>query len=101
MANQPKLICVVGATASGKTSLGIKLAQQHTTEILSADSRQFYREMNIGVAKPTSDELAAAKHHFVNSLSIQDDYSAGDFEKDALAILSEIFKEHSTAIMVG
>ncbi|MFK7949009.1 MAG: tRNA (adenosine(37)-N6)-dimethylallyltransferase MiaA [Saprospiraceae bacterium] len=95
------LIVIAGPTASGKTKLGIELAKHFNTEILSADSRQFYREMNIGTAKPKEEELAEAKHHFINNLSIHDEYTVGDYEKDALAILDEIYKEKDVALMVG
>ena len=71
------LIVVVGPTAVGKTALSIELARHFATEIISADSRQFYREMELGTAKPTAEELAKAPHHFVNSRSIQDDYDVG------------------------
>lgn len=95
------LVVVVGPTAVGKTAMAILLAQHFGTEILSADSRQFYREMNIGTAKPDAEELASARHHFINSHSIAEDYSAGDFERDALTLLDGLFQEHSIAIMVG
>ncbi|MEM8527290.1 MAG: tRNA (adenosine(37)-N6)-dimethylallyltransferase MiaA [Bacteroidota bacterium] len=90
-----------GATASGKTATAIKVAQQFKTDILSCDSRQFYREMNIGTAKPTTEELAAAKHHFVDSLSIQDHYSVGDYERDALQLLEQLFEEKQVVVMTG
>ncbi|MFN0176557.1 MAG: tRNA (adenosine(37)-N6)-dimethylallyltransferase MiaA [Saprospiraceae bacterium] len=96
-----KLIVIGGATATGKTALAIQLAQHFHTEILSADSRQFYREMSIGTAKPSSAELAAAPHHFIDFLSVTDDYSVGDFERDALAVLQNIFLENDVAILVG
>ncbi len=70
-------------------------------EIVSADSRQFYREMEIGTAKPSAEELQKVKHHFINSLSIQDDYSVGDYEKDALKRLDELFKNYDTVILLG
>ncbi|HFA51114.1 MAG TPA: tRNA (adenosine(37)-N6)-dimethylallyltransferase MiaA, partial [Bacteroidetes bacterium] len=95
------LIVVGGPTASGKTEVAIELAKHFGTCILSADSRQFYREMNIGTAKPSAEELAAAPHHFINSLSIEDEYSAGDYERDAIKLLDEIFKEKNCAIMAG
>jgi tRNA dimethylallyltransferase len=98
---QKTLIILGGATASGKTDLAIRLAQHFETEIVSADSRQFFREMNIGTAKPTTAELAAAPHHFVNNLSVTDAYSVGDFEREALAVLENIFDRHDTAICVG
>lgn len=101
MSIKKKLIVVGGPTASGKTALAIELANQFGTEIVSADSRQFYKEMSIGTAKPTPHELAQAKHHFIDNLSIHDSYSVGDFERDALAVLKTIFEKNDTAIMVG
>jgi len=95
------LIVIGGATATGKTALAIRLAQHFGTEILSADSRQFYREMSIGTAKPTVAELQAAPHHFIDSLSVTADFSVGDFEREALAALDRIFLEHDVAILVG
>lgn len=97
----PVLISVVGPTAIGKTKLAIDLAKHFHTEIISADSRQFFKEMNIGTAKPTPEELAQAPHHFVDFLPISKLYSAGDFERDALAKLDVLFKEHPVVIMVG
>lgn len=96
-----RLTVVLGPTASGKTSLAIQLAQQLNTEIISADSRQFFREMTIGTAKPTPSELAAAPHHFINSHSISDDYSAGQFEKDALQKIAKLHSKHDDVILVG
>ena len=96
-----QLIVVCGPTASGKTSLAIQLAKKLKTEIVSADSRQFYREMNIGTAKPTDQELAEVKHHFINSHSITEHYSAGDYEKDALDLLNQLFQQHQQVILVG
>jgi tRNA dimethylallyltransferase len=95
------LITVVGATAIGKTALSIKLAQHFKTEIISCDSRQFYKEMNIGTAVPSSEELAAATHHFIQNRSIFDDYSVGQFENDALNKLDELFLKNNIVIMVG
>lgn len=95
------LIVIGGATAAGKTAFAIRAAQFFQTEIISSDSRQFYREMNIGTAKPTEEELEAAPHHFISHLSIHQPYSVGDFERDALACLDQIFKTHDTAIMTG
>jgi tRNA dimethylallyltransferase len=95
------LIIIGGPTASGKTALAIQLAQYFSTEILSADSRQFYREMNIGTAKPSPAELSLVKHHFIDNLSIHDDYSVGGFENDALSVLNTIFKDNDVAVMVG
>ncbi|MCA5006439.1 tRNA (adenosine(37)-N6)-dimethylallyltransferase MiaA [Sphingobacterium bovistauri] len=95
------LVVVVGPTAVGKTATAILLAQHFDTEIISADSRQFYREMTIGTAKPDTQELAAAPHHFINSHSIQEEYSAGDFERDAMKLLDELFLAKDVVIMVG
>src|SRR5690606_10314828 len=96
-----KLIVVVGPTAVGKTALAISLAKHFRTEIISADSRQFYREMSIGTAKPTAEELAQAPHHFIDSHSIAEEYSAGDFERDALDLLDKLFEQHEYVVMVG
>src|SRR5579863_7141453 len=96
-----KLIVIVGPTASGKTALSIELAKKLKTEIISADSRQFYKEMAIGTAKPTPEELKQARHHFIDSHFITDTFSVGDFEQQGLATLENIFKTHDTAIMVG
>lgn len=95
------LISIVGPTAIGKTTLSIKLAQHFKTEILSADSRQFFKEMQIGTAAPTKEELAAAKHHFIHHKFVEDQYSVGAFEKDALQCLDSLFKAHDIVIMVG
>lgn len=95
------LLVVTGPTAVGKTSLCIRLAQYFNTEIVSADSRQFYREMAIGTAKPTPEELAQAPHHFIDSHSITDNYNVGDYEKDALACLEDIFQRKKIAILTG
>jgi len=95
------LISVVGPTAIGKTALAIQLAKHFNTEIISADSRQFFKEMEIGTAKPDQEELAAAKHHFINSHTVKDLFSTGDFEVQGLQVLDQIFKNHHIAIMVG
>ncbi|RUA11128.1 MAG: tRNA (adenosine(37)-N6)-dimethylallyltransferase MiaA, partial [Flavobacteriia bacterium] len=99
--NHKYLISVAGPTAIGKTSLSIALAKKYKTEIISCDSRQFYKEMKTGTAIPDQEELNAARHHFIQNRSVFEDYSVGDFEKDALKKLEEIFKDHSVAIMVG
>lgn len=101
MLTKKTLISVVGPTAVGKTAMAIALAKHYRTEILSADSRQFYREMSIGTAKPSPDELAEAKHHFINSHSVTGNYSAGDFERDALLLLDHLFESHDVVVMVG
>lgn len=95
------LISIVGPTAIGKTALSIKLATHFNTEIVSADSRQFFKEMQIGTAAPTADELSAAKHHFIHHKSIEDNYNVGAFEVDAIAKLSELYQTHDVVIMVG
>jgi tRNA dimethylallyltransferase len=95
------LICIVGPTAIGKTNLSIKLAKHFSTEILSADSRQFFKEMEIGTGVPNHNELSQAKHHFIQHISIKKDYNVGEFEKEALEVLDTIFKSHSKAILVG
>jgi tRNA dimethylallyltransferase len=101
MLHPKTLISIVGPTAIGKTALAIQLAQHFNTEIISADSRQFFKEMEIGTAKPNAEELAAAKHHFINSHSVSQLFSTGDFEVEGLKILDEIFQNHDLAIMVG
>ncbi len=99
---KPKyLISVIGATAIGKTSLSIALAKYFKTEIISCDSRQFYKEMNIGTAVPNDEELKQIKHHFIQDRSIFDSYSVGDFERDAIIKLNELFKKYDIVIMVG
>ncbi|PWK19521.1 tRNA (adenosine(37)-N6)-dimethylallyltransferase MiaA [Xanthomarina spongicola] len=95
------LISIIGPTAIGKTSLSIKLANYFNTEIISADSRQFFKEMQIGTAAPTTTELAAAKHHFIHHKSIEDNYNVGAFEKDAINLLENLYKTHDIVIMVG
>lgn len=99
--NHKKLIVIVGPTASGKTALAIELAKKFKTEIISADSRQFYKEMSIGTAKPMPDELKQARHYFIDSHSIGENFSVGDFERQGLEVLGKIFETHDTAIMVG
>lgn len=95
------LIVIAGPTASGKTALAIKLANHYQTEIISCDSRQVFREMEIGTAKPTKEELSQAKHHFIDSHSIHDVFSAGDFERQGLELLKTLFLKYDTVIMVG
>ena len=95
------LITIVGPTAIGKTSLSIALAQHLNCEIISCDSRQFYKEMTIGTAVPTELELSSVKHHFIHNKSIFDNYNVGDFEKEALSKLDELFKTNDFAILVG
>ena len=95
------LLVIVGPTAIGKTATAIRLAQQLGTEILSCDSRQFYKELDIGVARPSEEELVAAKHHFIANLSIHDSYNVSMYEHDALALLNDLFATHDTAVAVG
>lgn len=95
------LIVVLGPTAVGKTSTAILLAAHYHTEIISGDSRQFYRELTIGTAKPDADELAQVPHHFINSLSVTSEYSAGDFERDALKKTNELFADKEQVILCG
>ncbi|XRE44684.1 tRNA dimethylallyltransferase [Tenacibaculum discolor] len=101
MSQKNTLITIVGATAIGKTALSIKLAQHFNCDIISCDSRQFYKEMTIGTAVPEPEELAAAPHHFIQNRSVFDDYSVGQFEKDTLAKLDELFSQKPIQIMVG
>jgi len=95
------LITIIGPTAIGKTSLSIALAQHFGCEILSCDSRQFFKEMNIGTAVPSAIELAAVPHHFIQNKSIFESYSVGDFEQEALTKLDELFHKNNIQIMVG
>jgi tRNA dimethylallyltransferase len=95
------LILVVGPTAVGKTDLCLKLAKKFQTEILSCDSRQFYREMNRGTAKPSADELAEVPHHFINNLSITDAYDVRKYEEEALDLLGNLFQKHRVVILTG
>ncbi|CAM1355016.1 MULTISPECIES: tRNA (adenosine(37)-N6)-dimethylallyltransferase MiaA [Tenacibaculum] len=101
MLQKNTLITIVGATAIGKTALSIKLAQHFNCDIISCDSRQFYKEMTIGTAVPEPEELAAAPHHFIQNRSVFEDYSVGQFEKDALAKLDKLFSQKPIQIMVG
>jgi tRNA dimethylallyltransferase len=95
------LIVLVGPTASGKTDLAIKLALKLNTEIISADSRQFYKEIPIGTAAPTNEQLEKVPHHFIGNLSIVDNYNVSQFEGDVLQLLDEKWKIHEQMIMVG
>ena len=95
------LISIVGPTAIGKTSISLKLAKHFNTEIISADSRQFYKEMRVGTAAPTPKELNAVKHHFIHHKSIEDNYNVGTFEKEALQCLDQLFATHNVVVIVG
>ena len=102
MPTDPKyLILVVGPTAVGKSDLCLKLAKKYETEILSCDSRQFYREMNHGTAKPSAEALAEIHHHFINTLSIQESYDVRKYEEDALNLLEYLFKKNQVVLMTG
>lgn len=95
------LITIVGPTAIGKTALSINLAKYFNCDIISCDSRQFFKEMQIGTAVPSTEELAAAKHHFIQNKSIFENYTVGDFEKEAISILDELFLTNDYVVMVG
>lgn len=97
----PILLVIAGPTAVGKTALCVELAQKLRTEIISADSRQFYRELAIGTAKPTKEEQGGVKHHFIDSHSIQEYFSPGDFEREALILLERLFQKHEVVILTG
>jgi len=95
------LITIVGPTAIGKTSLSILIASHFKTEIISCDSRQFYKEMTLGTAVPEKEELAAVPHHFIQNRSVFEDYNVGAFERDALNVLDRLFKKYNIVVMVG
>jgi tRNA dimethylallyltransferase len=95
------LITIIGPTAIGKTSLSIALAQHFGCEIISCDSRQFFKEMQIGTAVPNQEELAAAPHHFIQNKYVFENYTVGDFEKEAIAKLTELYQTNDFAILVG
>lgn len=95
------LICIIGPTAIGKTALSISLAKAYSTAIISADSRQFYKEMSIGTAVPSSQELASAPHYFIQHKSVTASYSVGDFERESLEKLTELYKDLNRLILVG
>ncbi len=95
------LVVLIGPTAVGKTDTSIAVAQHFKTDIISADSRQFFKEMNIGTAVPEPEQLAAVKHHFIQHLSIEDYYSSYDFEQDALNLSLELFEEKDVVVLTG
>lgn len=95
------LITIIGPTAIGKTALAIEIAKHFKCDIISADSRQFFKETAIGTAVPSKNELEAAKHHFIQNISIFDDYTVGDFEREAIAKLNELYQNNNFAVMVG
>ncbi len=96
-----KLISIIGTTGIGKTKLAIEIAKHFETEIISCDSRQFFKEMNIGTATPSKEELAEVPHHFIQHLSVEDYYSIGQFEKDAIEKIEELFQKHDIVVLVG
>lgn len=100
-AKKPCLICIAGPTAVGKTTLSIELAEYLNTEILSFDSRQIYKELNIGTAKPSLEERKGIIHHFIDEISVYQSFSAGDFEKQALKRLNTLFCQYSVVVAVG
>ena len=99
--SRKKLIYIAGPTAVGKTSMSVALAKHFKTEILSCDARQFYKEMFIGTAVPSPEEQQGVKHHFIQHKSIHQPYGAGDFEKEGMLLLEELFQKHDKVIMVG
>ncbi|QOW10677.1 tRNA (adenosine(37)-N6)-dimethylallyltransferase MiaA [Kaistella flava (ex Peng et al. 2021)] len=96
-----KLISIIGTTGIGKTKLAIEIAKHFETEIISCDSRQFFKEMNIGTATPSAEELAEVPHHFIGNLSVQDYYSIGQYEKEAIQKIEELFQKHDVVVLVG
>ena len=99
--SQKRIIVIVGPTGIGKTDLSIKLAQHLKTEIISFDSRQFFKELKIGTAPPCEDQLKLIQHHFIHNLSINDEYNAGLYEKDAMKKINELHKKYDNIILVG
>lgn len=95
------LLVVIGPTAIGKTALAIRLAQHFQCEIISCDSRQFFKEMTLGTAVPSTEELRAVPHHFIQHISIRDAYSVGDFERDSISLLDRLFERNNVQVMVG
>ena len=95
------LIVIAGPTASGKTAFAIQLAKALNTVIISADSRQFYKEMSIGTAAPTPEELLQVKHYFIHNISVEDKYDVADYEREVLQLLEELFKTHDNVILTG
>ena len=101
MKHKQNLIVLIGPTGVGKTELSLSIAENFNTEIISADSRQFYKELNIGVATPSKEELEEVKHHFIGHISIHNNYNVGLFEKDALERIDLLFKTYDTIVLTG
>ena len=101
MSSTKNLIIIAGPTAIGKTNLAIKIALHFQTEVISADSRQFYKEMEIGTAKPSKAELAQVKHHFIDSHSITQPFSVGDYEEQAIGLIDKLFEKYNDLVLVG
>ncbi len=95
------LIIIAGPTAVGKTALSIELAKFYACPVISADSRQFFKEMSIGTAKPSPEEMQDVPHYFINNISITDTYNVGQFERDAIELIESLFKEHEKLVLVG
>ena len=95
------LLLILGPTGVGKTELSLRVAEHYGSPILSCDSRQIYREIPIGTAAPTADEQARVKHYFIATRDLEEDYNAGQYERDALALLNELFKTHDVVVMTG
>ncbi|AYA36102.1 tRNA (adenosine(37)-N6)-dimethylallyltransferase MiaA [Hymenobacter oligotrophus] len=100
-ATPPLLLVVAGPTAVGKTALCVRMAQHLGTEVVSADARQFFREMSIGTAKPTAAEMQGVPHHFIDSHSVEEEYSAGRYEADCLHLLQQLFQRHRVVVLTG
>ena len=99
--NRKTLLVVVGPTAIGKTRMAIELAKYYNTEIISCDSRQFFKELTIGTAVPSQEELHQVRHHFIQHKSIFESYSVGDFERESIILLQPLFEKHNVVVMVG
>lgn len=99
--NKKYLIVLVGPTAVGKTAVAVQLAKHYNTEIISADSRQIFKELSIGVARPSEAELAEVKHHFIVNKSIHEYFSAGEYEREVITLLDELYKTNDTVILCG